>query len=85
MLYNNVAGRINPTVAAVPGQVDGLPVTIPTVAVSDTEGVAIHNAIVAGAADPELAERHAVVPERDGQPDLAVQLVRDWCRARSQA
>ena len=49
VLYNNVAGRINPTVAVVPGQVDGNPVTIPVVAVSDTEGVAIHNAIVTGA------------------------------------
>ena len=49
VLYNNVAGRINPTVAVVPGQVDGNPVTIPTVSVSDTEGVAIHNAIVSAA------------------------------------
>jgi minor extracellular serine protease Vpr len=49
VLYNNVAGRINPTVAVVLGQVDSQPVTIPVVAVSDTEGVAIHNAIVSGA------------------------------------
>jgi minor extracellular serine protease Vpr len=49
VLYNNVTGRINPTVAVVPGQVDSQPVTIPVVAVSDTEGVAIHNAIVSGA------------------------------------
>ena len=47
-LYNNVAGRISPTVAVVPGQVDSNPVTIPVVAISDTEGVAVHNAIVSG-------------------------------------
>lgn len=40
VLYNNVAGRFSPTVA--PG------VPIPVVAVSDTEGVAINNAIDAG-------------------------------------
>ena len=49
VLYNNVAGRISPTVAVVAGVADGQPVTIPVVAVSDTEGVAINNAIDAGA------------------------------------
>jgi hypothetical protein len=39
VLYNNVAGRFSPTVAGSPA------VTIPVVAVSDTEGVAIHHAI----------------------------------------
>jgi subtilisin family serine protease len=47
-LYNNVAGRINPTVAPVAGILDEQAVTIPVVAISDTEGVSIHNAIVAG-------------------------------------
>jgi minor extracellular serine protease Vpr len=42
VLYNNVAGRVSPTVAGSPA------ITIPVVAVSDTEGVAIHNAIVSG-------------------------------------
>ena len=42
VLYNNVTGRVSPTVAGTP------PITIPVVAVSDTEGVAIHNAIVSG-------------------------------------
>ncbi len=41
VLYNNVAGRFSPTVA--PGT------AIPVVAISDTEGVAINNAINAGA------------------------------------
>ena len=51
VLYNNCppnCGRVNPTVAVVAGIADGNPVTIPVVAVSDTEGVAIHNAIVSG-------------------------------------
>jgi len=43
VLYNNAPGRVNPTVAGVPA------ITIPVVAVSDTEGVAINNAITAGA------------------------------------
>jgi subtilisin family serine protease len=46
-LYNNVAGRISPTVAVVGGILDEQPVTIPVVAISDTEGVAINNAIAA--------------------------------------
>ena len=41
VLYNNVAGRFSPTVAGTPA------ITIPVVAVSDTEGVAISNAIAA--------------------------------------
>ena len=47
VLYNNSAGRFSPTVAVSTGA-DGQPVTIPVVAVSDTEGVAINNAINAG-------------------------------------
>jgi subtilisin family serine protease len=43
VLYNNSAGRFSPTVAGSP------PITIPVVAVSDTEGVAINNAIASGA------------------------------------
>jgi subtilisin family serine protease len=43
VLYNNVAGRFSPTVAGTPA------ITIPVVAVSDAEGVAINNAITAGA------------------------------------
>ena len=42
ILYNNVAGRFSPTVAG------AVPITIPVVAISDTEGVAINNAIEAG-------------------------------------
>jgi minor extracellular serine protease Vpr len=49
VLYNNVPGRINPTVAPVAGILDEQPVTIPVVAISDTEGVAINNAINGGA------------------------------------
>jgi minor extracellular serine protease Vpr len=42
VLYNNVAGRFSPTVAGTPA------ITIPVVAVSDAEGVAINNAIASG-------------------------------------
>jgi subtilisin family serine protease len=43
VLYNNVPGRFSPTVAG------AVPITIPVVAISDAEGVAINNAINAGA------------------------------------
>lgn len=43
VLYNNASGRFSPTVAG------PIAITIPVVAVSDTEGVAINNAINAGA------------------------------------
>lgn len=43
VLYNNVAGRFSPTVAGTPA------ITIPVVAISDTEGVAINNAIASEA------------------------------------
>ena len=45
VLYNNVAGRFSPTVAGTPA------ITIPVVAVSDTEGVTINNRIAAGSVD----------------------------------
>jgi minor extracellular serine protease Vpr len=43
VLYNNVAGRFSPTVAGTPA------ITIPVVAISDAEGVAINDAIEAEA------------------------------------
>jgi hypothetical protein len=47
VLYNNVAGRVNPTVAGTPA------ITIPVVAVSDTEGALINGRIAtAGVATP---------------------------------
>jgi subtilisin family serine protease len=50
VLYNNVAGRINPTVALDPAAGPPQdPIGIPVVAISDTEGVAINNAINGGA------------------------------------
>jgi len=42
VLYNNVPGRINPTVAG------PLAITIPVVAISDTEGILINNRLAAG-------------------------------------
>jgi subtilisin family serine protease len=43
VLYNNVAGRVSPTVAG------PVPITIPVVAVSDTDGVLLNNRIAGGA------------------------------------
>ena len=42
VLYNNVAGRFSPTVAGTPA------ITIPVVAISDAEGVLIHNRLAGG-------------------------------------
>jgi hypothetical protein len=54
ILYNNVSGRISPTVA-VPAAPDAnsnrSPLTIPVVALSDVDGVALSNAIAAGQTD----------------------------------
>lgn len=77
VLYNNVAGRINPTVAGAP------PITIPVVAVSDTEGVAINNAIDAGAQTLNWTANNGSFPSPTGglissfssyglSPDLAL-------------
>jgi minor extracellular serine protease Vpr len=49
VLYNNVAGRISPTVAPeVPPLPGDLPITIPVVAISDAEGVLIDSRLAAG-------------------------------------
>jgi len=45
VLYNNVAGRVSPTVAGAP------PITIPVVAISDTEGALINGRLAAGPVD----------------------------------
>ncbi len=45
VLYNNVAGRFSPTVAGTPA------ITIPVVAISDTEGVLIDSRLAAGPVD----------------------------------
>ena len=45
VLYNNAAGRFNPTVAGSP------PITIPVVAISDTEGVLIDSRLAVGPVD----------------------------------
>lgn len=42
VLYNNVAGRVNPTVAGTP------PITIPVVAITSADGVTINDRIAAG-------------------------------------
>ncbi len=45
VLFNNVAGRFSPTVAGTPA------ITIPVVAISDTEGLLIHSRLAAGPVD----------------------------------
>jgi hypothetical protein len=45
VLYNNVPGRFSPTVAGTP------PITIPVVAISDTEGVLIDSRLASGPVD----------------------------------
>jgi minor extracellular serine protease Vpr len=62
VLYNNVTGRINPTVAVVAGVADGQPVTIPVVAVSDTEGVLINDRIAGGAVTLTWTDQTATFP-----------------------
>jgi minor extracellular serine protease Vpr len=42
VIYNNVAGRVSPSVAGTPA------ITIPVVSISDTEGVLINNRLAAG-------------------------------------
>jgi minor extracellular serine protease Vpr len=61
VLYNNVAGRINPTVAVSTGA-DGQPVTIPVVAVSDTEGALINTRIAGGSATMTWTEDSGSFP-----------------------
>ena len=71
VLYNNAPGRFSPTVAVVAGQADGQPVTIPVVAISDTEGVAINNAIDAGPQTLNWTDDTADFPNATaGQPSL---------------
>jgi minor extracellular serine protease Vpr len=66
-LYNNVAGRINPTVAVpvpVPPGTDGQPVTIPVVAISDTEGVLIDGRLAAGLVTMTWTDDTAIFPNQ---------------------
>lgn len=51
VLYNNVAGRFSPTVAGTPA------ITIPVVAISDTDGVLINNRLAAGPVDLTWTEQ----------------------------
>jgi minor extracellular serine protease Vpr len=64
VLYNNVAGRINPTVAvpAPPVPADGQPVTIPVVAISDTEGALINGRLASGPVTMTWTDDVAIFP-----------------------
>ena len=56
VLYNNVPGRLNPTVAGSP------PITIPVVAVSDVEGVLINNRLATGSVDMTWTDQLSSFP-----------------------
>ncbi|MGI8561740.1 MAG: S8 family serine peptidase [Luteimonas sp.] len=60
VLYNSVAGRITPTVAGTPA------ITIPVVAVSDSEGVLINNRLAAGAVTMTWTDQLAPFPSPTG-------------------
>jgi minor extracellular serine protease Vpr len=67
VLYNNVPGRINPTVAVpapVPPGTDGQAVTIPVVAISDTEGVLIDGRLAGGAVTMTWTDDTAIFPNQ---------------------
>jgi subtilisin family serine protease len=77
VLYNNVPGRVSPTVAGTP------PITIPVVAVSDTEGALINNRLAAGPVDMTWTDQTSSFPNSTGglisslssyglSPDLSV-------------
>lgn len=77
VLYNNSAGRFSPTVAGTPS------ITIPVVAISDTEGVLIDARLAVGAVDLTWTDQVASFPSPTGglissfssyglSPDLAV-------------
>ena len=52
VLYNNVAGRFSPTVAGTPA------ITVPVVAVSDSEGVLIDGRLAAGSVDMTWTDQY---------------------------
>jgi subtilisin family serine protease len=60
VLYNNVPGRVSPTVAGTP------PITIPVVAVSDTEGALLDGRIAGGGADMTWTALVAKFPSLTG-------------------
>jgi minor extracellular serine protease Vpr len=60
VLYNNIAGRINPTVAGEPA------ITIPVVAISDSEGLLIDSRLQAGEVELGWTDRSAAFPSPTG-------------------
>ena len=64
VLYNNAAGRFNPTVAVSASATDGQPVTIPVVAVSDAEGALIDGRLASGPVDMTWTDDSAVFPNQ---------------------
>ena len=67
VLYNNVTGRVNPTVAVpapVPPGTDGQPVTIPVVAISDAEGALIDGRLASGPVTMTWTDQTAIFPNQ---------------------
>jgi subtilisin family serine protease len=60
VLYNNAAGRFSPTVAGSP------PITIPVVAISNTEGLLIHNRLAAGPVTMTWTDQQGTFPNPTG-------------------
>ncbi len=60
VLYNNAPGRINPTVT--PPTAADPAITIPVVAISDTEGILINNRIAAGPTSMTWTGKTAIFP-----------------------
>ena len=69
VLYNNAAGRVEPTVAGTPA------ITIPVVAITAAEGVLIDSRIAGRADDADLDEPGSS-PRQPPAADFRLQLVR---------
>ena len=83
VLYNNVAGRINPTVA--PVLATDPPITIPVVAISDTEGALIDAASRRAGRRSRGPDQLSLVPKRDGAWISRLQLLRPRGRPEHEA
>jgi minor extracellular serine protease Vpr len=63
VLYNNVAGYISPTVATNPAEADGQPVTIPVVAVLQSDGAILVERIGSGPVDLTWTDQVGSFPQ----------------------
>ncbi len=75
VLYNNVPGRISPTVAVVAGAADGQPITIPVVGDLRPRGRRDQQRDRRGCPDPQLDGHHGVVREPDSESAVVVHVL----------